>query len=147
MVPNEGLGHRLEESALGSQEQGPGAGLACPGSSQVRGVFVGVRVEIRRLPRGGKKRGPSWQPRVWGPEVWVAAAEEECQCVWQTLAFERSLTEAEPCLLAAHLSDGPLRGPGDADPLAPQLHRGPWADAASSLADLGFIRAVLGRSR
>ena len=81
------------ESVSGITGAGAQLRLACPGSSQVRGVSVGVRVETERGPQGEAERGgPAWQPRVWGPEGWCGGRRRsECQCVslqglgrWQT---------------------------------------------------------------
>lgn len=48
------------------------------------------------------------------------------------LAFERSLGQRlSSCSLAWTPSDGPLGGPGGADPLAPLIAQRPRADAAS----------------
>ena len=47
------------------------------------------------------------------------------------LAFERSLEQRlSSCSLAWTPSDGPLGGPGGADPLAPLIAQRPLADAA-----------------
>lgn len=86
MVPNEGLGHRLGGISLWDHRSRGSTRAGLSSSSQVRGVFVGVRGGASGMaPKGEAKRGglPGSQGSGARRVVWQPA-EGRCQCVWQT---------------------------------------------------------------